>query len=217
VLGALLLWTIINWGKVRLDTLQAEQESVKGILLLMWLLVIFAGYGYVGSPLQPVEPWREDGRAVFRFEQEHPDMIAVIKGAESFTESPMTPNYASEEYQEDYTESGILDRLAVIEGRGEIASRYSRGSSAGGVVRMEEDGVVRIHLTYFPGWQVRINGKPVAHRISPPHGLLEVNVPAGEHRIDVRMGSTPIRRTGMMISYGALILTLGLLFWPQKR
>ena len=53
----------------------------------MCLLVVFGGFAYVQADLQPVEPWREDGRAVFRFEEEHPDMIAYTEWVrEPFTE-----------------------------------------------------------------------------------------------------------------------------------
>lgn len=193
----------------------AMQEA--GALLLA-LLVIFAGFGYVGAPLQPVEPWREDGRAVFRFEQEHPDMIAYTQWVqEPFITSPMTGDYAAADYREDYGENGRLTRLAIVTGQGEVVSQYSRGSSAGGVVRVDGPATVRVHLTYFPGWQVRVDGQLAAARVSNPHGLIEVDVPGGEHRIDVRMGPTPPRITGAIISWATLLALLGAWGWDARR
>jgi len=176
-----------------------------------------ASYPYVQASLTPVEPWREDGRAIFRFEQEHPDMIAYTQWVkEPFTTSPMTEEYASPDYVENYDTNGELTRLAIIEGSGEILSQYSRGSSAGGVVRVDGASTIRIHLYYFPGWQVRVDGQLMDARVSDPHGLIEVDVPAGEHHIDVRMGSTPPRRAGTMTSWATLMLLAGLWFWPQR-
>lgn len=181
------------------------------------LVIMLASYPYVQASLTSVEPWREDGRAIFRFEQEHPDMIAYTQWVkEPFTTSPMTEEYASPDYAENYGADGDLTRLAIIQGSGEILSQYSRGSSAGGVVRVDGPATIRIHLYYFPGWQVRVDGQLVDARVSDPHGLIEVDVPAGEHQIDARMGSTPPRRAGTMTSWATLILLAGLWFWPQR-
>ncbi len=178
------------------------------------LLVVFSSYAYVQAELLPVEQWREDGRAVFRFEEEHPDMIAYTEWVtEPFTESPMSDDYRSPDYVEDYSEDGMLTRLAIVDGAGTIISQYSRGSSGGGVVQMETPGKVRIHEFYFPGWQASVDGNPVPIVISQPHGLLEVEVPAGQHRIDARMEATPIRLTGAVLSWAVLLLVVGLLVW----
>jgi hypothetical protein len=182
------------------------------------LVIVVATVPYVKAALLPVEPWREDGRAIFRFEEEHPDMIAYTQWVkEPFTTSPMTEEYASPDYVEDYSDNGSLTRLAIIKGSGEILSQYSRGSSAGGVVRVDGPATVRIHLYYFPGWQVRVDGQLVEARVSDPHGLIEVDVAAGEHHIDARMGSTPPRRAGTITSWITLLLLVGLWFWPGRK
>lgn len=191
------------------------QRETAGTLVL-GALVILASAGFIGAALEPVEPWREDGRAVFRFEQEHPDMIAFTNFVrEPFTASPMTADYAADGYSDVRGRTAALTRLAIVEGAGEIISHSSAGSSGGGTVRMETPGVVRVHLFYFPGWRGYLDGAPVPIRLSNPHGLIEMDVPAGEHRIDVRMESTPARRLGAFIAWGTLIFTLGLLIAPS--
>ncbi|MCB0084867.1 MAG: hypothetical protein KDE47_28200, partial [Caldilineaceae bacterium] len=179
---------------------------------------VFFFFCYISAPLQPVEPWREDGRAIFRFEEEHPDMIAYTKWVqEPFTQSPMTKDYQSASYEEAHGENDMLERLAIIAGRGQIESQYSRGSSAGGVVRADGPITVRVHLLYFPGWRAYIDDTPAELRISDPHGLIEVDVPAGQHRLDVRMEATPVRRLGTAISWGALLVMLGLFWWARRN
>ncbi|MCC6454964.1 MAG: hypothetical protein IT328_08490 [Caldilineaceae bacterium] len=188
-----------------------------GVVILA-LVIMLASFPYIQAQLSPIEPWREDGRAVFRFEQEHPDMIAYTQWVkEPFTTSPMSAEYASPDYVEDYSANGFLTRLAIIQGSGEILSQYSRGSSGGGVVRVDGPATIRIHLYYFPGWQVQVDGQPVEARVSDPHGLIEVDVSGGEHRIDVRMGSTPPRRAGTLTSWTTLLLLLGLWLYPSRR
>ena len=192
-----------------------------GVVVVI-LLIVLASAPYLRANLTPVEPWREDGRAIFRFEQEHPDMIAYTQWVqEPFTTSPMTPDYAADDYVEPWRDgpeaAGSLTRLAIIQGSGEIVSQYSRGSSAGGVVRADGPATVRIHLYYFPGWRVTVDGQPVQARVSNPHGLIEVDIPAGEHRIDAVMGATPARTTGTITSWATLLLLAGLWVWPSRR
>ena len=194
-----------------------DRSSQVGGAALLALLVILAGAPYVGAELEPVEAWREDGRAIFRFEQEHPDMIAYTEWVgEPFSASPMTVDYGAEIYAEAGGEAGPLTRLAVLDGAGRVLSSYSRGSSGGGLVEMEQDGVVRVHLYYFPGWQARVDGQLVEHRPSAPDGVIEVDVAAGEHQIDVRMGATPVRRLGSAISWAMLVVVMGLLVWDRR-
>lgn len=186
--------------------------------LALTLLVVFAAYSFVQAELQPVEPWREDGRAVFRFEEEHPDMIAYTEWvAEPFTESPMSDDYRRPDYVENWSDHGILTRLAIAEGTGSILSQYSRGSSGGGVVEMQTPGVVRIHELYFPGWRVAIDGEPTTVDVSQPHGLMEVQVSAGVHRVDARMSATPARTAGTVVSWSILLFVLGIVVWGYLR
>lgn len=196
-----------------------DQNEISGSAVILIALVIFGSYGYIGARLQPVEPWREDGRAVFFFEAEHPDMIAFTEWVdEPFRTSPMTEDYADPAYTEAAARAGLLSRLAIIEGEGEVLSQYSGGSSAGGVVRTAEPAIVRVHLLYFPGWQATVGGEPVAVRVSPPHGLLELDVPPGEHEIHVWMGTTPARTTGALISWAifvGLLVAWGVVWWRR--
>ena len=211
---------IVTGALLRLNSQMESSARVQptAAVLVLGFLVMFSGAAYVRADLQPVEPWREDGRAVYRFEEEHPDMIAYTEWvSEPFTESPMSDDYRRTDYEENYTENGVLTRLAIVEGTGRIVSQYSRGSSGGGVVEMDTPGVVRIHEFYFPGWCVSIDGEPVTAEISDAHGLLEVPVPAGEHRIDARMGTTSARTAGSIISWSVLLLVGFLLLWSVWR
>lgn len=196
----------------RIDSPNTDAAWAAGSVLLA-LLVLFASADYIGAPMQPVEAWREDGRAVFQFEQEHPDMIAYTRWVqEPFTASPMSADYAAPGLHGDFDATRDLTRLAIVQGSGEVLQHHSGGSSGGGVVRSDGPATVRVHLTYFPGWQARVDGQPVELRVSDPYGLVEVDVPGGEHTIDVRMGATPPRTLGTLLSWGAFVILLGMLF-----
>ncbi|MCE7985903.1 MAG: hypothetical protein DYG89_32395 [Caldilinea sp. CFX5] len=197
----------------------AEEEAAPVGVLIVGLVVILGSYPYVAANLEPVEPWREDGRAVYQFEREHPDMIAYTTWVQEkpFTASPMSKDYESPEYSEIHGYTNSLTRLAITQGVGDVLQNYSFGSRFGGVVRMVRTGTVRIHLYYFPGWEVLVDGRPALYRVSAPYGLIETDLPAGEHQIDVRMGWTPVRLVGAAVSGAVLFVVLVLLVWPVRK
>ena len=95
------------------------RSSPAGGLFVFALLGIFASWPYLQANLSPVEPWREDGRAIFRFEQEHPDMIAYTQWVtQPFTTTAMSADYAAPDYAEDhgYTTSLTACRLSPATG-----------------------------------------------------------------------------------------------------
>jgi hypothetical protein len=102
-----------------------------------------------------------------------------------------------------------------VAGQGEVTAVYSRGSSFGGAVEMATPGTVQIRTYYFPGFRAEVDGQPVALRVSDPYGLMEVDVDAGAHTIDVRMGTTPARTTGTVISWITALVLLSL--WAVGR
>jgi hypothetical protein len=187
-----------------------------GGLLLFGLLGLFASWPYLQANLSPVEEWREDGRAIFRFEQEHPDMIAYTQWVtQPFTTTAMTAGYAAPDYTEDHGYTTSLDRLEVVEGEGEILSRYSRGSSGGGVVEMASAGVVQVNVFYFPGWQVTVDGLPTPVRPSPTGAIL-VDVGEGRHVVEARFGDTQPRTLGALLSGVMLIAAVALVAWRPR-
>ncbi|MCB0115650.1 MAG: hypothetical protein KDD84_16235, partial [Caldilineaceae bacterium] len=193
---------------------EVDTEEALGGALVTGVLVMLASFTYARpAALQPIEPWREDGRAVFEFETQHPDMYGYTRQVEeTFDVSPMTPQYEDTDFSNDK-----LERLAILSGQGTILSHDSRGHSFGGEVEMSTPGVVQIRVYEHPGWQARIDGEPIPHRVSPPYGLVEVDVLAGRHTIDLRMGSTPIRTAGAATSAGTLVVLLALWALGKRR
>lgn len=63
---------------------------------------------------------------------------------------------------------------------------------------------------FFPGWQARVDGRPVPTRASGSQGLLTVDVPAGDHHLEIFFGNTPLRAVTSIISGAALLVFVGL-------
>ncbi len=205
-LGGLVLWNLLPSA---LPGVRPE-----GGLVVMGALAVLASYPYIQANLSPVEPWREDGRAVYQFEREHPDMFGYTMWVtQPFTTTVLSAAYASPDYVEHHGDAPAEGRIEITAGEGTVTESYVGGSSAGGVVEMTTPGTVRVNVYYFPGWMVSVDGQPVEPGIDPTFAALSVDLPAGEHRIDARFGETPVRSGAMVVSALALAVCLGLVVW----
>jgi len=75
---------------------------------------------------------------------------------------------------------------------------------------MDEAGWVTFHLASFPGWTGTLDGQPQGVRGVPGLGLLQMEVPAGEHVVTLRLDRTRVERWSERASLVA-VLMLGLL------
>lgn len=230
VLGGLVIWQLLDgMGLLRVTSRQSPRQfgadshlnsMEEACILTLIVVIVFASFAYSQpSEVQPIEAWREDGRAVAEFEAEHPDMYGYTQYNEMpYLLSPMQEQYLA--ILEAAPGAGVgedapldrrtLTRLVISAGEGVVLDSYSLGHAFGGNVEMASAGTVQIQLLAFPGWQVRIDGSIVDYRISPPYGLMEIDVPAGSHTIDVWMGPTTVRLAGVLTSGLTLLLLIGL-------
>ena len=63
-----------------------------------------------------------------------------------------------------------------------------------------------LHRFYFPGWQGLVDGQAAPVYPSGELGLVTVDVPAGDHIVELRFGDTPLRR----FANGLSLLSLGI-------
>ena len=114
-----------------------------------------------------------------------------------------------------------LRRAAISSGDGRIISQGATATSAYARVEAQSEIRLRLYTYYFPGWRATIDGQPVFIAPEPPNGVIEFDVPPGEHLVQLRFGPTPLRRLAAAITAAALVVT-GVLFvgqalLPRKR
>ena len=180
-------------------------DSPSPYLLLLLLVVVLGSFAYTLPQYSPVEDWREQPQAVIRWDRfSTAARVAMMAHTqEQPTTSPMEAQYLAGE---------PLQVATIPDGTGTVDTLRHGGSSD--EVRVNAEGPVTLQFyTYdFPGWQVTVDGVLVIHRHEPPHGLITVDVPAGEHHVSLRMGGTPPRTVGGAISLiAALAIGAGLL------
>lgn len=75
-------------------------------------------------------------------------------------------------------------------------------------VKARAPAVLRLHQFYLPAWQATVDGHPVPTRPYGSLGLVQVQVPAGEHEVKLVWSSTPAVKAGVAISGIGLLLLL---------
>jgi hypothetical protein len=67
---------------------------------------------------------------------------------------------------------------------------------------------IEMNTAWFPGWEVRVDGRLVPAGPGRPSGLITFQVPAGAHLVEAEYGRTPEEKTAAGISIAALVLAL---------
>jgi len=95
----------------------------------------------------------------------------------------------------------------ILEGSSKIYNFRKNSLKAEFLTESTGSAKIEVPITFFPGWQGFIDKTNV--KIEPSNlGLITLDVPKGNHTIDLKLGNTPIRTLGNAISLGGLILVL---------
>ena len=74
-----------------------------------------------------------------------------------------------------------------------------------------------LHAFWMPGWTATIDGKPAPTAPTDAIGVVGVDVPAGEHRVRLAFGPTPLRVAATIVSLLALAAWLAIAWWRCRR
>lgn len=79
------------------------------------------------------------------------------------------------------------------------------------------DSLIELPLTYFPGWEVKVNNELIAQ--SPPSkmGLIRFGLQKGYYEVRAGFKDTQIRTIGNIISVTSLLLVIIIIFQPKLR
>ncbi len=98
-------------------------------------------------------------------------------------------------------------KVQIVKGDGVVTDILFKGSYALSNVILNRDSVIQINIIYFPGWEVKVDGKRVAVSYANSLGLMQFPVSSGGHMIQARFIETPIRLFADIIS----LVSFGLL------
>jgi hypothetical protein len=192
---ALLAGAGVHWLERRRP---APARHISPYVYGLAVALIVASLPYTIPQLVPIRPQDEQPVAVIEFELNYPDMRGMTRWSERVPTNEDSPLIAQ------YLAGETLRRAAVVGGAAEIIAQEAGPLSASAVVRATGPARLRFYTHYFPGWQAHVDGQPAEIAPDPPNGLIGVDVPAGEHMVEVRFGPTPVRRTAALLSLAAL-------------
>jgi hypothetical protein len=65
-----------------------------------------------------------------------------------------------------------------------------------------------IRTLYWPGWEARLDGRPLPIAVTALTGLIRVDIPPGQHQLELRLADTPLRNIANIISMLSLVIWL---------
>lgn len=178
------------------------------MLNLVAVVVVVGSYSYTQPQYMPIPDWAESPLAVIKWDSFSPsDRVGmVVYTEEQPGTSPMEAQYRAGE---------PLAVATVLSGQAEVRT-LRHGGASDEVAVSGGPATIQFYTYDYPGWRVFLNGEVIPHRHEPPFGLITVDVPAGEHILLLKMGTTPVRMAGGLLSLLALgIISFGVFFQKQ--
>ncbi|HNS02331.1 MAG TPA: hypothetical protein PKM78_08120 [Anaerolineae bacterium] len=201
---ASLLWPVADAP----NTTVVHNTQAPGATILA-LTAVLASLAFTLPQYTDIEPIDESALSIIRFETTYPEMIGrTVFTEEPFTDTPLVAQYLAGQ---------PLEKVVTLAGDAEVSDIDVRGASVRAQVDAAGPATVLFRTYDFPGWRATIDGQRVPHRTQPPYGLIALDVPAGQHQVAIRHGTTPVRTAGALISALSLAAAAVLFFWPLRR
>jgi len=184
-----------------------NKPKIQSQLYVLLLVIVLASFPYTLPQYTDIPAEAETPLAVVNWDKgsitDRVGMVSVT--TQQPQTSPLEPLYLAQQ---------PLLAATIITGQGTITTLHRAGASSQVQVNAPHPVTVQFYTYDYPGWQVTLNGQPLAHRYEQPHGLITVDVPGGDHLLLLQMGSTPIRTIGTIISGLALLVMA--ICWVNK-
>ena len=74
-------------------------------------------------------------------------------------------------------------------------------------------GFITLPVAYFPGWTATVDELSTSIEPSEEDGNIKLEIPGGEHKVQLKFKDTPVRKIGNILS----LVSLALLIWTKKR
>ena len=85
------------------------------------------------------------------------------------------------------------------------------------IVTADSGATLLFPTMYWPGWLAEVDGKIAEIRPSPGSGLISLDLPAGEHIVNLRLDHTPLRLFAELLSLSAVLVTIFLLVKARTK
>jgi hypothetical protein len=114
-------------------------------------------------------------------------------------------------------EGEALARACVVEGEGALEVGLWQPRRVALSVSSPRGVVIDARQFYFPGWVARLDGRPHPLRPSSPDGLIRLDVPAGDHRVELTLTRAAPELAGEIVSALSLASLLAWALYARRR
>jgi hypothetical protein len=94
----------------------------------------------------------------------------------------------------------------VLRGDAQLALLHDGGESQRVSVKSNAASTIQFRVYYFPGWTARIDGQPAPLWPAGPQALITVEVPPGEHEVEIRLLDTNVRAFAKLLSLLSVLI-----------
>lgn len=208
LLGMIALPLCLLGGRLLADARASDTARpgyAQAELLLLAALVILGSADYARPEYTEIPDWAETPRAVVEWDRASiKDRVAMVSAT---TEQPSTSPLESL-----YLNGSPLLAGEIISGEAENRTIYRGGAISKAQINAKKPSRYEFYTYEYPGWKTYLDGQEIDHLVLQPHGLIGVDVPAGEHTLELRFGSTPSRIIGGIVSGIMLVICLIVVF-----
>jgi 6-pyruvoyl-tetrahydropterin synthase related domain len=181
---------------------QGREARLNPLVLALSLVAVLGSFPYTLPQYTPIPDIAEGPLLSLQFEQEYGDMVGMTAWTKELpSTSPLVAQYLA---------GGPLVTAEALAPGAAVEMIRTGGASDEMWVRSPGGTALRFYTYYFPGWRATVDGQPVEIRADGPNGLIGLDVPSGEHDVQVTFGTTPPRVAGQVLSAVGL-LGLGVL------
>lgn len=111
------------------------------------------------------------------------------------------PKWADKEH----SYSNTTNKIAIMHGDGTFEINVWKSAERTIKIIAREPIVAKIQTFYFPGWKAYLDGTEIAVQIESETGAMLLDIPKGEHILELKFVDTPVRYYGKLISLLSLI------------
>ena len=114
-------------------------------------------------------------------------------------------------------------KVEIINGNGNIESIFSNSKQVKFAINLFSQGTVRINTIYYPGWNAMVyptrchpelvsgshcKGEELAIHYQNTKGVMDLQIPKGENKVELQFSETPLRLFADIISASSIFLLL---------
>ena len=97
-------------------------------------------------------------------------------------------------------------KVEIVEGKGDIHNIFVNSKKITFDLDVQSKSVIRINTTYYPGWNVAVDGIVAPITYNNKYGVMDVVVSPGTHQVKATFGETPLRMFSNYISLVSLFV-----------